>query len=174
MNSPRYRNVGKIQEIYKFLREYDPYVVCIQEIAVKTAFKVFNGKFQVYINIEQGSKEGIGIVTLVRLGIWLRDEIVGCNGRIIGLLLDDVQIWNVYPKSGAAFKKDRETVFREELTELYVQWKDYTKYIFQVGDHNCTHRMEDSLFNGAQHLQKGLISHLQVHGMSDDFFKRTW
>ena len=29
--------------------------------------------------------------------------------------------------------------------------------------------MEDSLFNGAQHLQKGLISHLQVHGMSDDF-----
>ena len=127
MNSSRYRNVGKIQEIYKFLREYDPYVVCIQEIAVKTAFKVFNGKFQVYINIEEGSKDGIGIVTLVRLGIRLRDEIVGCNGRIIGLLLDDVQIWNVYPKSGAAFKKDRETFFREELTELYVPLKDYTK-----------------------------------------------
>ena len=57
------------------------------------------------------------------------------------------------------------------MTELFIQWKDCTKYIFQLGDHNCTHRLEDSLYNSSQHLQKGLVSHLQVHGLSDDFLK---
>ena len=169
LNASRFRNRGRIEQIYSFLKEYDPYIVCIQEINVATALQVLDGRFQIFINIEKGSKDGIGIVTLVKLGIQIRDVIIGQNGRIIGLLLDNIQIWNVYPKSGSAFRKEREIFFREELTELFVQWKDNTKYIFQIGDHNCTHRMEDSLYNGAQHLQKALISHLQVQGLSDDF-----
>ena len=75
----------------------------------------------------------------------------------------------MYPKSGSAYKKERESFFRKDLTELYIQWKDCTKYIFQLGDHNCPHRSEDSLYNSSQHLQKGLISHLQVQGLSDNF-----
>ena len=50
-----------------------------------------------------------------------------------------------------------------------MNWKDTTKYIFQSGDHNCTHRLADSLYNGAQHLKAGLIKHMQIHGLSDDF-----
>merc|ERR1712081_100221 len=38
-----------------------------------------------------------------------------------------------------------------------------------MGDHNCTHRLVDSLYNGGQHLQAGLVKHLQIHGLSDDF-----
>ena len=105
------------------------------------------------------------------MGVHVKDQIIGNNGRIIGLWIENSQFWNVYPRSGSAFKKERESFFREDLTELYIQWKDCTKYIFQLGDHNCTHRLEDSLYNSPQHLQKGLISHLQVQGLSDDFLK---
>ena len=83
--------------------------------------------------------------------------------------IKNAQIWNVYPKSGTAFKQARELFFREELCVLMVNWKDHTRYIFQSGDHNCTHRLSDSLNNGNQHLQPGLVKHMQIHGLSDDF-----
>ena len=95
----------------------------------------------------------MGIVTLVKHGIQVNDIIVGLNGRILGVRIGDAQIWNIYPKSGSSFKKDREVFFREELSELFIQWKDTTKYIYQIGDHNCIHRKEDSLYNSQQHLQ---------------------
>ena len=152
-----------------FLMGYDPFMVCIQEINLTAALRVFDRKFQVFVNIEDGVKDGVGIFSLVKLGIKVRDIIIGLNGRIIGLLIDNSQFWNVYPKSGTHFKQERETFFREDLTELFSQWKDRTKYKFQLGDHNCTHRLEDSLHNAAQHIQPGLISHIQVQGLTDDF-----
>ena len=97
------------------------------------------------------------------------DTIISKNGRIIGVKIENAQIWNVYPKSGTAFKQARELFFREELCVLMVNWKDHTRYIFQSGDHNCTHRLSDSLNNGNQHLQPGLVKHMQIHGLSDDF-----
>ena len=169
LNAARCRSTAKVGDILRFLLDYDPIIVCIQEISIVTALKVFSGNFQVYANIESKSKDVIGIVSLVRLGLHVKDEIIGNNGRIIGLWIENLQFWNVYPKSGSAYKKERESFFRKDLKELYIQWKDCTKYIFQLGDHNCPHRSEDSLYNSSQHLQKGLISHLQVQGLSDDF-----
>ena len=82
-----------------------------------------------------------------------------------------MQIWNVYPKSGSSFKNEREHFFREELCSLMMNWKDSTKYVFQTGDHNCTHRALDSLHNPGQHLQPALLKHMKIHGLSDDFLK---
>ena len=50
-----------------------------------------------------------------------------------------------------------------------MNWKDSTQYILQSGDHNCIHRALDSLNNSVQHLQPGLVKHLQIQGLSDDF-----
>ena len=50
-----------------------------------------------------------------------------------------------------------------------MNWKDQSEYIVESGDHNCTHRLVDSLHNSAQHLQPGLIQHMQIHGLKDDF-----
>ena len=52
-----------------------------------------------------------------------------------------------------------------------MNWKDQSEYIFESGDHNCTHRLVDSLHNSAQHLQPGLIKHMQIHGLKDDFIE---
>ena len=170
-NAYRCRNKQKIKEIHEFIKGYEPSIVGIQEIFIQSAMSEFSKSYQVYFNIENSSKDGVGIVTLIRHGITVYDIILGFNGRILGLCIENAQIWNVYPQSGTNFKKEREVFFREELTELFIQWKDKTKYIFQLGDHNCTHRKEDSLHNPAQHLQQGLVNHLQVQGLSDDFIK---
>ena len=59
--------------------------------------------------------------------------------------------------------------FREILCNLMMNWKDHSKYLFQSGDHNCTHRLKDSYHNSAQHLQPGLVKHMKIHGLKDDF-----
>ena len=50
---------------------------------IRAALREFSGKYQVYVNIEKESKDGVGIVTLIRKGIKVFDIIVGVNGRII-------------------------------------------------------------------------------------------
>ena len=168
-NASRCRNLYKIKSYLSFAEGYDPLCICIQEINVAGALKVFSEKYQVFINLESGAKDGVGIVTLIKKGYKILDSIIGLNGRIIGIKFGNLQIWNVYPKSGSGFKNEREIFFREQLTELMVQWKDSTQFIFQMGDHNCTHRLVDSLYNSGQHLQAGLVKHLQINGLSDDF-----
>ena len=168
-NAYRCSNLGRIEQFKEFLDDYNPAFVCIQEINVTSALKVFSMKYQVFINLEPGSNDGIGIVSLVLKGINVSDVIISQNGRIIGLKVMNVQLWNVYPKSGSGHKNARETFFRETLCNLMMQWKDSPNYVIESGDHNCIHRAADSLYNSAQHLQPGLIKHMQINGLSDEY-----
>ena len=131
----------KIRNFLNFINQYEPIFVAIQEINIVSALKIFREKFQVIVNIEEGTKDGIGMVCLIV------DTILGVNGRIIGIKIKNVQFWNVYPHSGTNSKNRREIFFREELTGYMMNWKDSTRYIFEVGDHNCCHRALDSLHN---------------------------
>ena len=168
-NAYRCSNLGRIEHFKEFFDDYNPAFVCIQEINVTSALKVFSTKYQVFINLEPGSNDGIGIVSLVLKGIKVSDVIISQNGRIIGLKVMNVQLWNVYPKSGSGHKNARETFFREILCNLMMQWKDSPNYVIESGDHNCIHRAADSLYNNAQHLQPGLIKHMQINGLSDEY-----
>ena len=170
-NASRCSSIVKIRKFYDFIEPYNPSLVSIQEINIASALKVFSDKYKVIVNMEQEAKDGIGIATLVKSDIKISDVIIGKNGRIIGVKLNNIQFWNVYPKSGTAYKKERELFFREILCNLFMNWKDSSEFIFQSGDHNCTHREEDSLNNGQQHIQPGLIKHMQIHGLSDDFIR---
>ena len=55
------------------------------------------------------------MVTLINNKINIGDIIIGKSGRIIGVKINDVQIWNVYPISGTGQKKDRDIFFKETL-----------------------------------------------------------
>ena len=55
------------------------------------------------------------------------------------------------------------------MCNLMMNWKDQSEFIFESGDHNCTHRLIDSLHNSVQHLQSGLVKHMKIHGLKDDF-----
>ena len=104
-NAYRSKSLDKLEKFLTFLECYDPIFTCIQEIHVFNALKAFSSKYQVFINLESESKDGIGIVTLVKNGIFISDAIIAKNGRIIGLKISNIQIWNVYPQSGSANKK---------------------------------------------------------------------
>ena len=56
----------KIRSFLNFINQYDPIFVSIQEINIASAVKIFSEKFQVLVNIEGGSKDGIGIVSLIK------------------------------------------------------------------------------------------------------------
>ena len=107
-NASRCRNLHKIKSFLAFAEEYDPLCICIQEINVIGALKIFSEKYQVFINLESGTQDGVGIATLVKKGYKILDSIIGLNGRIIGIRFGNMQIWNVYPKSGTGFKNERE------------------------------------------------------------------
>ena len=92
-NAYRTRNVDKIDKFLTFFENYDPFFVFIQEINITSALKVFSGKYQVFINLEPESSDGIGIVTLVKKGIPVSDNIIAKNGRIIGLKILNLQLW---------------------------------------------------------------------------------
>ena len=67
-NASRCSNINKIKSFLGFFGDNDPLCICIQEINVSGALKVFSQKYQVFINIERGAKDGVGIVTLIKKG----------------------------------------------------------------------------------------------------------
>jgi len=82
-NAFRCKNIDRIRSLYDFFEEYNPMFVFIQEISVSSTLRIFSDKFQVFVNIESEALDGIGIVTLVRKGIFVSDMIVG---KMEGLL----------------------------------------------------------------------------------------
>ena len=172
-NAHRISSKDSINEFLDLLKDINPTVAYIQEIGVKMAVQVLGAYYQILINVDESTmgRECIGIATLIKKGIQIKDVILGDEGRTIGIKTRDVQFWNIYPKSGTGNKKWREQYFREDLPDMMTAWKDHTRWINQGGDFNCTHRLIDSLNNQNQHLQKGLQKHMKVWWLEDDYVR---
>lgn len=168
-NAYRASDKNRIQNLLQMIKFFDPSICNIQEIHIVMAIRIFSPFFHVVVNIEQESKDKIGICTLVSKSLLVKDKILGLNGRIIGVIVGNTQFWNVYPKSGTQNKNMREIFFREELSSLMTLWKDRPKQTLISGDFNCIHRLVDSKNNPQQHLQLGLIKFMEVNKFKDDF-----
>ena len=132
-NAYRAADLKKILKISKWIDFFNPSIVTIQEIHVKNALMAFGEKFQVIINIESTSCDGIGICSLVRKNIKIFDQILGINGRIIGISLSNVNIFNLYPKSGSQNKKIRDKFFQEDLPHLMNFWEtNYNTFYLEL------------------------------------------
>ena len=171
LNFNAYRSVD-IQKLRCFLdtiKTFNSSIVTIQEIHVGNALKVFQNDYRVFINVEQHSRDLIGICTLVKNNLKVKDVILGENGRIIGVLLDSLKVFNVYPKSGTQNRRLRENFFRQELPHIMKFWDDDQMDVILAGDYNCIHRKQDSLNNPDAHFQPGLVKFMESFGLSDDF-----
>ena len=122
-NAYRATSFDRIKFLRSIFERYDADIVSIQEIHVKNSLIAFRDSYHVLINIEKESRDGIGIVTLIRKNVTLKDVIVSDNGRIIGVTSGDIQHWNIYPKSGTNNRNLREVFFNEELTNLMTLWR---------------------------------------------------
>ena len=168
-NAYRATSFDRIKFLRSIFERYDADIVSIQEIHVKNSLIAFRDSYHVLINIEKDSRDGIGIVTLIRKNVTLKDVIVSDNGRIIGVTSGDIQHWNIYPKSGTNNRNLREVFFNEELTNLMTLWRYRTRFTFVSGDFNCTHRLCDSRNNSKSHLQPGLCQFMKNFSLDDDF-----
>ena len=169
-NAYRAVDLKKISDFANVIETHRASIITIQEIHVQNCMRIFSNQFQVYINLEKDSNDYIGICTLVRKNIKVLDYAICQNGRIIGVKLRDLQIWNIYPKSGTNNKRIREVFFREDLTDMLVLWKDsHSENKIVIGDYNCIHSLHDSLNNKQAHLQPGLVHFMKVHNLKDDY-----
>ena len=171
LNFNAYRSVD-IQRMNRFLdiiKRFNASIITIQEIHIGNALKVFQNEFRVFVNVEQVSKDLIGLCTLVKNDIQVKDVILGGNGRVIGVLLDNLKVFNVYPKSGTQNRSLRETFFRQELPHLLKFWDNDQMDLILCGDFNCIHRKQDSINNPDAHFQPALVKFMKIYGLSDDF-----
>ena len=160
-NAYRCVDIQKMRCFLDTIKSFNASVVTIQEIHVGNALKVFQQDFRVIANLEQHSKDLIGICTLVKKDLKVRDVILGENGRIIGILLDSLKVFNVYLKSGTQNRSLREKFFRQDLPHIMKFWDNDQMDLIISGDYNCIHRKQDSLNNPDAHFQPGLLKFMQ-------------
>ena len=169
-NAYRAANEDRMKQFRDLIKLYDPSICTIQEIHIGAASRIFGRDFQVLVNIEQHAKDQIGICVLVNKSLRLKDYVLGANGRIIGIWVGALKVFNVYPKSGAQNRNQRDVFFNEDLPSLIQFWnQDRQCKTFFAGDFNCIHRREDSLNNPDAHLQPALIKFMKVYKLTDDF-----
>ena len=95
LNAARISSVSKVKHLSNVVEDYSPTIVCIQKINIKAAYVEFSCRYKVFVNLEANSRDGVGIVTLVRLGIDIQDIIIGINGRIIGVKCENLLVRGV-------------------------------------------------------------------------------
>ena len=170
-NAYRATSVDRLFELRNVFEKFDPDIISIQEIHIRNSLICFSDQYHVIVNIDKFSKDGIGIITLVKKKVILKDVVISDNGRIIGILAGDIQHWNVYPKSGTNNKNLRENFFNVDLTNLMTLWKLRTKFTLVSGDFNSIHRMVDSRNNSQVHIQPALCQFIKNFSLDDDFVR---
>mgnify|MGYP001467650847 FL=1 len=168
-NASRISSLRRMRSVQSIFESFDSDIISIQEIDINGAITIFSSKYHVFVNPGENSSDGIGIVTLVRKRFIVEDFVVGGQGRILGVRLGDLQIWNVYPKSGTNNKSIREKFLRETLLDHLSLWSGRTRFTLIGGDFNCTNRLIDSLNHQQVHYSPGLVYLMSELNLKDDF-----
>ena len=103
LNCRRFERYDKLINIKNYCDLYSPDLICFQEVFVPNYLSIFSEDYEVFANVETNQK--IGTALAIRKGIKIMDFAM-CNlGRIIGIKLSNIQVWNVYAASGSGNKK---------------------------------------------------------------------
>lgn len=97
--------------------------------------------------------KGMGTGILLRKSFDYRDVILDPNGRIISIIVNDINYINIYAFSGTNRKKDRDHLFLNNLS-VHIS-KPRNKYSVLGGDFNCILNPSDSL-RSCKNLSSGL------------------
>ena len=80
-NAYRATSVDRLMELRIMFEKFDPDIISIQEIHIRNSLICFSDQYHVIVNIDKSSKDGIGIITLVKKKVILKDVIISDNGR---------------------------------------------------------------------------------------------
>lgn len=121
-------------------------ILFLQEVA----FENFNflPSHLAFVNISSDNK---GTAILVRKNIDFFDVLMNPNGRITSIRIGGINFINIYAHSGSAFRKERDTLFTQDILAHLSQ--TYSNVI--LGDFNCILLKKDS--NGVvKNISQGL------------------
>ena len=73
-NASRISSLQRIRAIKSIFEAFNADVISIQEIDIKSSVIVFGASYHVFVNLENEAKDSIGIVTLVRKTIRVKES----------------------------------------------------------------------------------------------------
>lgn len=137
--------------------------VFLQEVATEN-FR-FLPSHNALINI---SSDGKGTGVLIRNSIEFSNVCMNPNGRIISVVIDDINFINIYAHSGSKYKKERDLLFSEDLL---IHLSEHKENVI-LGDFNCIIDKNDS--NGLnKNISNGLKTLVTSLGLIDIELKKN-
>ena len=74
-NAYRATSVDRLMELRIMFEKFDPDIISIQEIHIRNSLICFSDQYHVIVNIDKSSKDGIGIITLVKKKVILKSTL---------------------------------------------------------------------------------------------------
>ena len=79
-NGSRMSSLQRIRSMKAVFEALDSDIISIQEIDIKSSVLVFSNAYHVFVNLDNEAKDAIGIVTLVKRSLKIKDFIIGGSG----------------------------------------------------------------------------------------------
>lgn len=151
----------------EFINEHNIDIVFLQEVSYNDLSFVSSHNGLVNISVDRK-----GTAILIRKGFNYSDFIFDPSGRILSVVVNEVNYINIYAHSGSDKKRERDELFTEGLS-VHLN-KPGTAYTMLGGDFNCILEANDSLglnknfSNGLKNLVelfqfKDVAKSLKVH-----------
>lgn len=129
-----------------FVQNEDLDFIFLQEVLFEDFS--FLGAYRAFVNISEHDK---GTAILVRKNQEFRNIIYDPSGRILSIVCDDINLVNVYAHSGTNKKRERDDLFRDEITPHVI--KGNCSHTVIGGDFNCVLNKRDSRSTSANLCQ---------------------
>jgi exonuclease III len=113
-----------------FVLQTDVDIIFFQEVCFQD-FSFLYG-FQSYVNLDEKKR---GTAVLIRNGLKVRDVLLSECGRIISLVINEINFVNIYAKSGSQYKRTRDDFFLNKLT-VHLNKNRIIDTVL-AGDFNC-------------------------------------
>jgi exonuclease III len=113
-----------------FVLQADVDIIFLQEVCFQDFSFIYG--FQSYVNLDENKR---GTAVLYRNGLNVRDVLLSECGRIISVVIQNINFINIYAKSGSQYKRTRDDFFQNKLA-VHLNKNRVTENVL-AGDFNC-------------------------------------
>lgn len=164
INLNSFNTLVKKNLLKEFIRDHDLDIVLLQEVSFEDFS--FVSTHNALVNISSDKK---GTAVLVRKAFKFSEFIFDPSGRILSVIVNQINFVNVYAHSGNNMKKERDKLFTEDMS-IHVNKPGATCTVFG-GDWNCILESCDSK-GTHKNFSSGLRNMIECFSLKDVVFNR--
>lgn len=142
-----------------FINNHDIDVIFLQEVSYEDFSFIYT--HHSLVNISSDKK---GTAILIRKSLTYSDSVLDLSGRITSVVINNVNMINIYAHSGNNMRKEREHLFTEALT-IHLNKPNSTSTLIG-GDFNCVLEARDTK-GPPNNLSNSLKSVVDLLGLQD-------